>query len=267
LKKGLMLLLIIILVFGLIGCGTKAPEEQGEETNGENGETNDEVVTIKVGTSADFPPFESHEVINGEDVIVGFDIDLINEIAKELNMKVEIEDMDFNGLVAAVQSKKIDMAIAGMAPDEDRKEKVDFSDPYYYASQTIIIKKGAEDVTNMDQLKGKVVGSQLGTTSDDIISEFQGVEVKKYNKVNDAILDLNNGRIDAVILEDSIADAYIEKNPELKIVIPEGLNEEEDPFCIALPKGNEELLNKVNAALQKIKDTGKYDELISKWFE
>jgi polar amino acid transport system substrate-binding protein len=267
-KKGLMVLLIFVLIFGLIGCSSEAPEETEEqEQAGEQTEEQEEVETLKVGTSADFPPFENHEVIDGEDTIVGFDIDLINEIGKEIGVEIEIEDMDFNGLVAAVQSEKIDMAIAGMAPDEERKEKVDFSDPYYYASQTILVKEDAEELTNMDQLKGKQVGSQLGTTSDDVISEFEGVEVKKFNKVNDAVLDLKNGRLDAVILEDSIADAYVEKNPELKVVVPEGLNEGEDPFAIALPKGNEELLNKVNDALQKIKDSGKYDELISKWFE
>ena len=162
--------------------------------------------------------------------------------------------MDFNGLVTTVQSDKIDLAIAGMTPDDDRREKVDFSDPYFYASQTILVKEEVKDeYASMDDMVGKIVGSQLGTTSDDVISEFEGVEVKKYNKVNDAVLDLNNGRLDAVILEDSIADAYVERNPGLVVIVPEGLNEGEEPFAIALAKGQDELLNDINQALQKIK--------------
>ena len=179
-KKGLIALLIILMVIALVGCNsTEQPSEQGEQTGEEQAEQG-EVKKLIVGTSADFPPFENLEVVDGKETIVGFDIDLINEIAKELGVEVEIQDMDFNGLVAAVQSDKIDLAIAGMTPDDDRREKVDFSDPYFYASQTILVKEEVKDeYASMDDMVGKIVGSQLGTTSDDVISEFEGVEVKK----------------------------------------------------------------------------------------
>ena len=263
-KKGMFTLLIIVLMIAFVGCNSaQGTEGQGEESQQSQGKD-----TLVVGTSADFPPFESHEVVEGKDMIVGFDIDLLNEIAKELDVDIKIEDIDFNGLVAAVQTGKIDMAISGMTPKPDRLEKVDFSDSYFKASQALLVKKGiAKDIDSMDRLKGKIVASQLGTTSDDVISSFEGIEVKKYNRTNDAVLDLNNGRVEAVIIEDTIAKAYVDKNPGIESVIPEDLNEEEEPFAIALPKGEKELLDKINGALKNIKDSGKYDELVEKWFE
>lgn len=271
-KKGLMVLLIFVLIFGLIGCSTEAPEETeeqeeqtGEETE-EQADEEQEIETLKVGTSADFPPFESMDIVDGKDVIVGFDIDLVNEIAKELNMEVEVENITFDGLVDAVKTNKINMAISGMNPTPDRLEKVNFSDPYYYASQTILVKEDAEDIVKMEELNGKIVGSQLGSTSDDVISEYEddGVEVKKYDLVPDAVQDLKNGRIDGVIVEDAVAGELVNEIEGIKVVIPEEFKVDAEPFGIVLSKENEELLEKVNNALKSIIDSGKYDELLKK---
>lgn len=256
----------------LIGCSSgqaSVEDETAKETltqeQAAQQESAGNAKTLTIATSADFPPFEYHEIIDGKDAITGFDIELIQEIGKELGMEVKIEDMSFDGVIPAVETGKVDLGISGISYTEKRAEKVDFSDPYYYSAQTILIKKDAEKITTIDQLKEKVVGSQLATTSDDVISFFEGVKVKKYDKVNDAILDLNNGRIDAVIVEDAIAAEFAKDYQELKVVVPEGLNTEKAPMAIAFPKGQEELVKDVNEVLQTLKDSGKLNELIEKY--
>lgn len=267
-KKILMVVLAFMLIFSLIGCSTEAPKESEEQ--GQQEEQNDEKEgngeTLKVGTSADFPPFEYIEIVDGKDVIVGFDVDLMKEIAKELNMEVEFENITFNGLVDAVKTNKIDVAISGMNPEPDRLEKVNFSDPYYYASQTILVKEDAEDILKVEELIGKTIGSQLGSTSDIIISEYEddGVKVKKYDLVPDAVQDLKNGRIDGVIVEDAIAGEMVNQIEGIKMVVPEEFKVDSEPFGVVLSKENEELLAKVNTALKSIIESGKYDELLKK---
>ncbi len=272
LKKGFFTLLILIFMVTPIGCSgnqTSKEDEKAKETLTQEQTTQQEpkgnAKNLIVATSADFPPFEYHEIIAEKDAITGFDIELIQEIGKELGMKVKIEDMSFDGVISSVETGKADLGISGISYTEERTEKVDFSDPYYYSAQTILIKKDAEEITTMGQLKGKVVGSQLATTSDDVISSFEGVRVKKYDKVNDAILDLNNGRIDAVIVEDAIATEFAKDYQELKVVVPKGLNTEKVPMAIAFPKGQEELVKDVNEVLQTLKDSGKLNKLIEKY--
>lgn len=258
-KKGIFIVFILLLLVAFVGCSNNEGQEQGE-----NGDTPKEAKeTLVVGTSPDFPPFENIDE-NGE--IVGFDIDLINEIAKEMDREVELKSMDFNGIVTAVQTGKIDLGISGLTANDERKEKVGFSEPYYYASQALLVKEEDKSIESMDALKGEVVGSQLGSTSDDVIMEFKEIEAKQYNKVTDAVLDLKNGRIKAVIVEDSIAKAFDEKNEDVSMIVPENLNEEEEPFAIAVPKEEEELLKEINEALASIRESGKYDELFEKWF-
>lgn len=277
-KKGLLALLIIVLVVGFIGCssGEDAPtedttaaqentEEQATEKNEEVGESEATDNQLVVATNANFPPFEYHEIVEGEDTITGFDIDLIHEIGKEIGKEIVIEDMDFDGIVAAVQAQKVDMAISGISITEERKEKVAFSDPYYMSTQTLLIQEDGEEFANMDELKGKTVGSQLGTTSDDIISSFEGVEVKKLNNATDAVQDLINGRIDAVIVDDSVALEFMKEREGLKMIVPEGLNIEDAPMGMIFPKEEEDLLNDVNGALQDLKDSGKLNEIIRKY--
>lgn len=253
-------------MIGVIGCSNGSEiskEENLKQKKGEGMQSSQEV--LKVATSPDFPPFEYIEIVDGKDKIVGFDAELIQEIGKELGKEVQMENMTFDGIVAAVQTGKVDMAISGMNPSPDREKKVNFSDPYYYASQTLLVKKDIKDIKNMEALKGKTIGSQIGSTSDQVISQFKGINVKKYNLVNDAILDLNNDRIDAVILEDSIASEFAKQNQELKVIVPEELKLDAEPFGIVISKEREQLLKDVNQALEQVIDSGKYDALVEKY--
>ena len=156
---------------------------------------------LTVGTNAEFPPFE---YVGDDGEADGFDIALIKAIGEKLGVEVQVENMEFASLVTSIGSK-IDVAIAGMTVTDERKESVDFSDPYYEAVQYVILPEGSE-IATADDLVGKTIGVQLGTTGDFIASDIADTTVSQYNKAVDAVNDLINGKVDCVI---------IDKNPAL----------------------------------------------------
>lgn len=215
---------------------------------------------LYVGTNAEFVPFEYRE----GDQIVGFDVDLINEIAKIMKQDIEVVDMAFDGLLPALQSKKIDIIIAGMTADEERKKFVNFTDPYYNTQQSILVHSDNKDIIGFDSLQGKNVGVVLGFTGDLIVSEMSNVNAQKYGATSEAIIALKSKKVDAVVLDYEPAKQYFNQNDDLKLVITDSKNEE---YAIAMRKEDTELLKKVNDALNTIKENGTYDMLIEKYFE
>ncbi|MEI0580799.1 basic amino acid ABC transporter substrate-binding protein [Brachyspira pilosicoli] len=215
---------------------------------------------LYVGTNAEFEPFEYRD---GEN-IVGFDIDLMNEIAKIIKQDIEVVDMAFDGLLPALQSKKIDIIIAGMTANEERKKFVNFSEPYYNSQQSILVHRDNKDIFSFDNLQGKNVGVVLGFTGDLIVSEMSNVNVQKYGATSEAILALKSKKVDAVVLDYEPAKQYFNKNDDLKLVLTASQSEE---YAIAMRKEDSELLKKVNDALNTIKENGTYDMLIEKYFE
>lgn len=215
---------------------------------------------LYVGTNAEFEPFEYRDGDN----IVGFDIDLINEIAKIMKQDIEVVDMAFDGLLPALQSKKIDIIIAGMTADEERKKFVNFTDPYYSTQQSILVHKDNKDIYSFDNLEGKNVGVVLGFTGDLIVSAMSNVNAQKYGATSEAILALKSKKVDAVVLDYEPASKYFDQNNDLKLIITDSKSEE---YAIAMRKEDTELLKKVNDALNTIKENGTYDMLIAKYFE
>ena len=215
---------------------------------------------LYVGTNAEFVPFEYREGDN----IVGFDVDLINEIAKIMKQDIEFVDMAFDGLLPALQSKKIDIIIAGMTANEERKKFVNFSEPYYNSQQSILVHRDNKDIFSFDNLQGKNVGVVLGFTGDLIVSEMSNVNAQKYGATSEAILALKSKKVDAVVLDYEPAKQYFNKNDDLKLVLTASQSEE---YAIAMRKEDSELLKKVNDALNTIKENGTYDMLIEKYFE
>lgn len=215
---------------------------------------------LYVGTNAEFEPFEYRDGDN----IVGFDIDLINEIAKIIKQDIEVVDMAFDGLLPALQSKKIDIIIAGMTADEERKKFVNFTDPYYSTQQSILVHKDNKDIYSFDNLEGKNVGVVLGFTGDLIVSAMSNVNAQKYGATSEAILALKSKKVDAVVLDYEPASKYFDQNNDLKLIITDSKSEE---YAIAMRKEDTELLKKVNDALNTIKENGTYDMLIAKYFE
>ena len=238
--KVVIALSIILTVF--IGCQKKTDEKK-----------------LYVGTNAEFEPFEYRD----GDKIVGFDIDLINEIAKLIGVQIEVIDMKFDGLLPALEAKKIDIIVAGMTATEERKQFVNFSTPYYNSKQSIVVLADNTDITSFDNFAGKKVGVVLGYTGDILVSEMENVEVQKFNAASETILALQSKKVDAVVLDYEPAKNYVAQNDGLKLVETDAVTEE---YSIAMRKDDTELLAKINDALKTINENGTYDALISKYF-
>ena len=215
-------------------------------------------------TSADYPPYEFRDTASGKDDIIGFDVDIAKYITNQLGYDLEIKDTDFSGIIPALQSGRADFAMAGMTPTEERKKNVDFSDIYYEAKNTIVTRKGSNLKTPED-LAGKKVGVQLGSTQEKTAKEFKNVQLVALNKTGDLIQEVKARRIDAAVIEDTIAKGFIANNPDLQFTtIPS--KPEEAGSAIAFPK-NSRLVADFNRILAEMKQSGEIERLIKKWFE
>ena len=249
-KKIIAVALTAVVALGsLVGCGSASDKGTGE--------------TLTVGTNAAFPPFE---YIGDDGKPDGFDVALIKAIGEKAGFEVQIQDMEFDSLVSSI-GNKIDVAIAGMTVTEERKQTVDFSDSYYEAVQDVIVPKGSA-IATADDLKGLKIGVQLGTTGEFIVEEIEGAEIAAYNKAVDAVNDLNNGRVDCVIVDKNPAEVFGAQFPDQVDVLPgTDFDFEPENYAIALPKGNTELAEKINTALKELKEDGTYDALVKKYIE
>ena len=208
-KLLLAIALSATVAISIIGQGTSHVAAQS---------TGDIPAQLEMVTSADYPPYEFRDTAEGNKII-GFDIDIANAIAEELGFELTVTDTDFNGIIPALQSGRADFAMAGMTPTEERKQNVDFSEVYYEAKNTIVANKGS-NLTEPADLSGKTVGVQLGATqaeaADDIAKEYSDITVKPLNKTSEIIQEVKAGRIDAAIIEDTIARGFISSNPDLE---------------------------------------------------
>lgn len=237
-KKLVTVLLAAMMVLSLCACGSQKKE-------------------LVMATNAEFPPYEYHD---GED-IVGIDVEIARAIADELGMELVIEDMAFDSIIMAVSTGKADMGVAGLTIREDRLESVNFTTPYTTAAQVIIVKDGS-DIATVDDLSGKIVGVQLGTTGDLYAGDIEGATVERYNKGYEAVQALLQGKVDAVMIDSQPANVFVEQNEGI-YVIDEAFTYEE--YAIAIAKDNTELLEKVNAAIAKLEESGKLQEIIDKY--
>lgn len=221
---------------------------------------------LNVGTEPTFPPFEYTNEKTGK--IEGFDIALITAMAEKAGYKVNVTSVAFDGLVAALQSGNIDVAASGMSITPEREQSVTFSDPYIDAGLTIAVANSNKDINGESDLKGKVVGVQIGTTGAKKANELkkQGIvkSVKTYNTIDVGFLDLMNGAIDAIINDGPVNDAYISKNEgKIKIV---GDVLVSDQYGFAVAKDNTKLIAALNKALKELVFDGTYDKLVAKYF-
>lgn len=220
---------------------------------------------LKVGTNPEFAPFE---YIGDTGEVEGIDIDIINAIGAEIGMDIAIESMDFDALVPSLVTGKIDACIAGMTITDEKKLQVLFSEPYFKATQVVIVKEDSE-IDSLEALKGKKVGVQLGTTGDLMISapQYEIGEVVRYTKVQDAALDIMNGRLDAIVI-DTLPAYEIVKSVVGLIVYDDILADAVvESYGIAVQLGQDELMDKINAALLKIEENGTFDEILSKYLD
>ncbi|MGB3755982.1 MAG: ABC transporter permease subunit, partial [Rivularia sp. (in: cyanobacteria)] len=223
--------------------------------------------TLTMITSPDYPPYEFYETKDGERNIVGFDIDIANYIKKELGFELKIAQSDFNGLIPALQANRADFVMAGMTPTPQRRQNVDFSIIYYEAKDTIVASKSS-NLTKPEDLSGKIVGVQLGTIQEQnakqIAEKVANIKLKQLNKVPEIVQEIKAGRIDAAIVEDTVALGFIKANPDLQFnVIPS--IENASGSAIAFPKGSQ-LVKPFNDVLRKMKNDGELERLSKKWF-
>ncbi len=211
-----------------------------------------------MGTNAAFPPYEYYE----GDKIVGIDAEVGALIAEKLDMDFEIQDMDFNGIISAVQNGVVDIGMAGMTVREDRLEHVNFSTTYAKGVQVVIVKEGS-DIKTLDDLSGKFIGVQEATTGDAYASEDYGEEnVKRYQNGAAAVAALQSDIVNAVIIDNEPAKAFVEANEGLTIL--ETAYADED-YAIAVAKENTELLEKINQALAELTADGSIDAIVNKY--
>lgn len=279
-KQILALSMAALMAAALTACSSKpaetaAPEttqaqtaEAAPETEGETAEASEEATggaeaaggTLVMATNAEFPPYEYYE--DGD--IVGIDVEIAKAIAAKLGMELQIEDMAFDAIIPAVTSGKADFGAAGMTVTEERQRSVEFTDTYANSNQVAIVKEDS-DITGSDALAGKIIGVQLGTTGDALATEIKDATVERYNKGLEAVQSLTQGKIDAVVIDQATAEAFVKKTEGIKI-LEEKMSEEE--YAIAIKKGNMELVEKMNEAIKELKEEeGKIDEIVAKYMD
>lgn len=258
-KKLISLTLILFVSLSMFGCSNS---KSSSTSSLERIKSQKKII---LGTSADYPPYEFHKKINGKDTIVGFDIEIAKEIAKELGVELEIKDMRFDGLLPSLKTGKVDIVVAGMTPTEKRRKSIDFSNIYYTAVQNIVIKSSNKDkIKSIENLNGLSIGAQKGTIQEELINtKVKNPNTKGLGKVTDIIMALNNDRIDAAIMESPIAKAYVKNNSSLMIAEDIKLVSEDSGFAVGVQKDQKDLVEAINKVLDRLVKENKIDEMLT----
>lgn len=254
LKSVLALTIVSSLVLALSACG--------KTENSGNTDKPAETKKLVMGTSADYAPYEFHKLVDGKDTIMGFDIDLAKEIAKDMGRELEIKDMSFDSLLVEMNMGKIDLVIAGMSPDP--KRDADFSDTYYIAEQVCVVRKeDADKYKDIASLEGKSVGAQMGSIQEGLVKDnFTKSTPLSLQKIPDLVQNLKAKKADAVVMERPVAEGYIANNADL--VAAFNVPYEQQGSCVAVKKGNKELLDEINKTIKRVKEDGTMDKFIAK---
>lgn len=256
LKKIFVTALVGVMSLSLIACGAKKEDKDLLTTIKDNKK-------LIVGLSADYAPYEFHTMIDGKDETVGFDVDLAKEVAKDMGVELELKEMEFDALIGALKAGQIDMIISGMNPTDERKEQMDFSDIYYESQHAVLIKSAdKEKFKTLEDLKGKKIGAQLGSTQQDIAVEAVGEEnVTLLPNVNNLILELKTGKVEAIITEEPVVKMAIKTNPEM--ILSDIIIQSEDiGNAIGLKKDSPEIVEQVNKTIKRLKDSGDLEKFI-----
>jgi polar amino acid transport system substrate-binding protein len=243
-KLGILMVLAAVLVTSLVtGCQSRSQK-------------------IVVATDATWPPMQ---YVDEDKNIVGFDIDLMNAIAREAGLEVEYRNVAWDGIFAGLAAGEYDAVISSVTITDERRAQYDFSEPYINAGQIVVVQVGS-DITGPDGLSGRTVGAQIGTTGAFAVQDMGDVTLKEYDEIGLAFEDLVAGRVDAVVCDTPVAADFALQREEyraaLKIV---GDSFTEEYYGILVQKGNGELLAKINRGLTAVQDKGIDEELEEKW--
>ncbi len=257
LKRIVAGILSTALLLGMTSCATtkqtEAPADAAAFTTIESGK-------LIMATNAFFPPYEFYE---GEK-IVGIDVEIASAVAEKLGLELVIEDVEFDSIIAGVQSGKYDIGCAGMTVTEDRLKSVNFSTPYATGIQSIIVAEDSE-IKDIDALLGGdyKVGVQSGTTGDIYMTDDIGEDrIERFSKGNDAVLALTSGKIAAVVIDNEPAKAFVAANAGLKILDTPYTVED---YAMAINKDNVALKDAINQALKELTDDGTIAAIVNKY--
>lgn len=252
-KKSFMFLLAFACILILAACGS-------EETSEKSDSAEPEKLVVQVGTSPTYPPFESEE--NGE--LVGFDIALIKKIAEAEGFEVEFSVMQFDGLIPALKAGQIDVVVGALSITDKRMESVNFSNAYYESGLSILAKPDS-GITSFEDLKGKLIGIQKGTSSYNymIANGIEDQNIKQYSDISTAYSALENGGVDAILYDNPSNIDYLNKQETDAEIVGDILAGEF--YGIAVNKDKEELLQKINDGLAKLQENGEYEKLFDEY--
>ena len=262
-KKWLALLMAAVMTLSMAACTKDAGSAGSAGTEGGSNESSGEKDTLVLGTSADFAPYEYHKMIDGKDTILGFDVALARQIAEDMGKELVIKDMEFGNLITELNNGTVDLLAAGLSPTEERKQEVDFSEPYYFGEQSIIIREeDADKYKSADDFEGASIAAQVNSIQEGIVKEqFPKANLVSLPKLPDEIMSLTTGKVDGVVVEVAVAEGFIAQNPGLMIADIE-VPYDATGSCIAVKKGNTELLEQINKTIAEVKENGKMDEFI-----
>lgn len=253
--KKLFLLLLTVCLLGTaaltVGCGQSDSAEQSGKK------------VLRVGMDASYPPFGSQDQETKD--YEGFDVDIIRAIGAEEGFDVEISNRSFDGLIPALQAKEIDVAINDITITDDRKQSVDFSKPYYIAGLGVVVRSDNDTIHTAEDLQGKTLGVSIGSTGEEAARKIPGANVRVFNAINEAFLEVQNGGVDAVVNDIPTNEYYVSHAGNKNVRTAEVALTKED-LGIAVLKGNTELLTKIDDGLAKVKANGKFSEIYEKWF-
>lgn len=256
-KKITIGVLTAVMAFSLASCGSS---DKSKEASGEKAGIVSEIKKsgkLILATNPEFAPFEFVSMKDGKEKIVGADIMLAEEIAKDLGVELEIRSMNFNGLIEALNAGNCDMVIAGMNPTPDRKKSVAFSELYYGDSPQVLLinKKSVDKIKTKEDLKGLKIGAQKGSVQEDVVTnELKDSTLHAIPNIPNLIQELKNGQIDAVVLEKPVAEQALKSVSGEVQLAPFEIDIDYSGYAVAIKKGNEDLVEEVNKTIKRVEN-------------
>ncbi len=267
-KKNISKLILLVMSLVLVvGCTAL---KNSNENNNDKVDTLSKIKAsgkLVVGTAPGYPPFEFTVNKSGKSQVVGADIDLAKKIADEIGVELEIKAMDFDALIMALQSSKVDMVITSMTPTEERKKSVDFSEVYFEGTNSIIVNSSfKKNISKEDDLKNIVLGVQRGSVQEIYAKDvLKAPKIKSLTAIPDLIADMKNGNIDGIIASTVVAKINANQYQGLKLIDVSLSQANKEEAAIAIKKGdNKSLLDIVNKTIKSLKDSGQYEEILNK---
>lgn len=258
LKKSVLSILVGVLTLGVIGCSSSEDDKTQLEKIKEKG-------VLTMATSADYPPYEFHKEINGEDTIIGFDIMIAEEVAKNLGVELEIKDMKFDGLLGALKSGNVDIVVAGMTPTEERKQAINFTDIYHNGEHTILVKKdNIEKYKSIKDLSKASIAVQKSSLQESIAKDvIKSENIKSLGKISDVILELQNDNVDAVVVSKEAITGYLKQYTDILQVNIDLGNDQSEGSAIAVNKTNDtSLVDAINEVFNQLKKENKIETFV-----